>query len=807
MDELAISNQSSWSDQRIIDDYNNGVGITHTLEFINEPTVTLNAPANNTDLTINNLTFNCSATDDVGVTQLDLIIDDVVNSSVTNSSAGENLSLEVNVLNIGEGTHDWTCNATDNVEAINGTGALRTFSINTAPDITLIDPTPANNTEQTLDNFVINVSLTETFFDNVTFSVFNSSGEYNATIITSSIRILNYTSVPEGNYTYNVTIRTNTTTSNTSETRQITIDSTAPAINVTLPTINYYIDGNNLTLNWSAVDDNLDKCWFEYNDTNTTVICGDKNTTFAVDNQQNLTFYANDSFGNEGSNFTEWVYIIKEISETFSNSTLEGNTETFTINITINSTTYTNSRASLVYNGTSNTGTKTGSGDSLLFTRDLIIPNVDAQTNLTFYWEIVLNNGTDSPFNSTFHNQTVDVLTVDNCTTNTNVLYNFTIVDEKSQMFLNPTNQNTSGKLNLQIFTLNRNIEVINFTKFYNKTNPFLVCLSTNLSKTNYSIDAEIEYSADSYAKEFYHIQNDTLNRQDLNTNITLFDLDSTNAQEFKITFKDETFLGVVDALIQIQRKYIDEGVFKTVEIPKTDFAGATVANLELNDVKYTFIVLKNGKLLATFADKIAVCNNAAIDDCEINLDSFSSSTGSGDFTQLDDFTFTLDYNRTSRVITSIFTVPSGSLSTVALNATLFDGLGNRSVCDDILTSSSGTLTCTVPSTFGNGSVVVTIEKDGVEVGGGITSLAQSSVDIYGSNLAFLSIFILLTLIGIGISSSPMVTGLFLTLGLILNIRLNLMDTGINSFIGAGATILWLFIAVLIFLIKGQKRG
>ena len=136
----------------------------------------------------------------------------------------------------------------------------------------------------------------------------------------------------------------------------------------------------------------------------------------------------------------------------------------------------------------------------------------------------------------------------------------------------------------------------------------------------------------------------------------------------------------------------------------------------------------------------------------------------------------------------------------------MFDSLGNKSVCDDVLTSSSGTLTCNVPLSFGNGSVIVTVKKDGVVIGGGITSLAQTSKNLYGSNIAFLGVFILLTLIGIGISSSPMITGFFVSLGVILNIVLNLTDTGTSSFIGAGATILWLFIAIIIVLIKGAKR-
>jgi len=49
---------------------------------------------------------------------------------------------------------------------------------------------------------------------------------------------------------------------------------------------------------------NIDTCWYEYNDTNTTVTCGDNTTSFPLeDDFTNITFYANDTLGNEASSF------------------------------------------------------------------------------------------------------------------------------------------------------------------------------------------------------------------------------------------------------------------------------------------------------------------------------------------------------------------------------------------------------------------------------------------------------------------------------------------------------------------------
>ncbi|KKK97106.1 hypothetical protein LCGC14_2656090, partial [marine sediment metagenome] len=85
-------------------------------------------------------------------------------------------------------------------------------------------------------------------------------------------------------------------------------------------------------------------------------------------------------------------------------------------------------------------------------------------------------------------------------------------------------------------------------------------------------------------------LQNFTLRNSSIPQNINLLDLAVVDSQEFLVTFKSVELLPVAGALIDITRKYINEGVFKTVELPLTDDEGQVIAHLVLSDEIYTFI-------------------------------------------------------------------------------------------------------------------------------------------------------------------------------------------------------------------------
>jgi len=586
---------------------------------------------------------------------------------------------------------------------------------------------------------------------------------------------------------------------------RFTIDSTAPKIIVTAPnqTFNLQVIDTAIDLDWNFTDLNPDTCRFEYAGTNTTVTCTANTTTFTIasNSYKNLTFYANDTSGNSNTSEVSWDYrIFQKTAQVFTSQVTEGQLTTFEVEVISNGTTIT--VGNLSYNSTENIGGITTSGDNYTINLSKIVPIVSADQNITFFWNLTMADGFSQNLSS--GQQRILNFAIDSCVVNTNVFYNFTVVDEDTQSQLAGVGEDVQGEVDLQLYSYGGGLSIENFSTSYNQTNPFAVCLNSSLATSKYNIDVQVQYDSNNRAIEFYHIQNDTLDSNDIQTNITLYDVSNITSQSFQIVFKDSSFLPVVDALIQVQRKYISEGVFKVVEIPKTDAQGEAIANLIVEDVFYTFVVVKNGVILGTFENKQVYCPNPTLDPCTIPLNTISTSTRPVDFTNTGDFSYTLTYNETDRIVTSVFSVPSSTVSAVLLNVTILDGLGTRQACTDTLTTSSGTVTCTIPLTFGNGTALVKLTKDGVEQARGTIGLQQEASDLFGASQIFMGVFLFLIAVGVGISSNPIISVILLAVGVILATTLTLIDS--SGYIGAFASVLWFFIVLGIVLLKAGRR-
>jgi hypothetical protein len=247
----------------------------------------------------------------------------------------------------------------------------------------------------------------------------------------------------------------------------------------------------------------------------------------------------------------------------------------------------------------------------------------------------------------------------------------------------------------------------------------------------------------------------------------------------------------------------VEEGIFKIVEVPKTDSYGETVGNLVVNNVIYTFNIVKDGVLLDSFPNVRVVCQTPTISDCKLDLNSFSSTSTIFNFTDDNDFSYTLITNRTLRTTTALFTIPSGNISTIVLNVSTTDALGTSICSQSITTSGSSSLICTYPAPIGNVSLVAKLYRDGVLVGSGNINLNPSPKDMFNGFSVILALFVLLTLIGVSISDSPITMVILFMVGVILLTALNLVA---NTGFVFGATILYLIIAIVLIIIKGAKR-
>lgn len=589
--------------------------------------------------------------------------------------------------------------------------------------------------------------------------------------------------------------------------RALTIDSTYPTILVTggNGTQSYGNLSSNHTLNYTITDTNIHSCWLNYNGTNMNIPCttGATNTTnFTLQlGTYNATIWVNDTSGNTQSRFISWDYRFLFANQSYITPILEGVSTDYTMNIYTNGSAIT--IAYFTYNGTTSYGTITDNGgDFYTISKTQNAQVVSADTNYSFNW--IITQGDFGNVTFTSNNQTVTNLGIDNCSVNTKVLYNFTMKDEELQTEINETGSNSLAQLNFQLFNYGTRTIVQELNLEFNQTNPFAICFNNSFGTEKFSADMQLNYQADSYEPEFYHIQNATIQNSSFTTNISLYDLNTSDSQIFKLKVRDSSYQTISDAIVTIYRKYIDEGVYKVVEIPLTDAKGETLAHLVLNDAVYNFVITKYGEVIANYSNVLAICQNPTLYTCTIDFSQTISGPDTTDFADNTDFNNTLTYNETSREVSMTFDIPSGSPKWVTLNVTREDALGTAG-CSDYVTSSAGTLSCTVPASFGNESISAKVYVDGSRISGGGIKLDQKAKDIYGGVLVLLSVVVLATIIGVGLSSNPLITVIFIAGGAIVMFAINLISN--TGFIGKGATILWFLIICLLILIKGANRN
>lgn len=581
----------------------------------------------------------------------------------------------------------------------------------------------------------------------------------------------------------------------------VSLDDTPPIINVTYP-INYVNFGSygGLTfINWTISDlyNPPSSCWLDYNLTNISVTCGNNQTNITLKNQRNITMWANDSLGNLGSYTRNWEYKVFENATNYSSLVGEKVESIFYINLT----TYLNILSIyLNYNGSLYEGTITSLGGGYYsIYKNLNSPSVTTTINQSFYWTVFLAGG--ESFNTTTYNQTVTNFELGNCSVNTILLFNLSLYDEEDQEFLTNSSYNTSIKTNV-IISNARGDQISQYNQSF-ITNPASICINDS-SITNYFLDLEVEYSAVERRVEHYNIQHYLLNSSTLAQNISLYDLNNSLATRFIITYKNENLLPVEDVLLIIARQYLGEGIFKTVEAPVTDSSGRGVVSLRKDDTVYNIYAYKEGELLATLTNVVPVCTNELYLECEINFNSIDSTVGVDDFENMDNLYYTQKYNNNTRTITTTFSTSDGSNTEIRQETRLYNRFDNTTICNTSLVSSTGSLTCTIPTTYTNSTIYINLYKDGEIIEQSYLPLTQDTNTVFGTARIIMILILMLT---IPFMFIPSLVGIIIgtIMGLIMASLLLITTGGSTLSIGTGIT--WLIISASIIIWRLTKGG
>jgi hypothetical protein len=687
------------------------------------------------------------------------------------------------------------------------------------PRWAFVNPSTPSVTGQNFKNIWINVSNIDANPGIIKLIMQNASGQ-NITYsnLGADSFFMNYTVINDG--VYYMWTEVNDTAGHVNN----SIDSGAEGIigvlvDTVIPQANF---GTNSTMNGTQLADSINievttpvDIW---NNTNITIflynstydLVGSKFCDYVELCSQNFTslgygtYYTNgtviDGGNNANSTDTRVINITAMIfnSHTANLNSISGSLESFTFNVSAGNYP---SLPYVVYNGVSHLSSITDTGGSnYIITSSFNVPVVSSPTNFSYYLNVTDSLGNNA--NSPSYNQTVYNLGIDNCSSYPNLIFNFTLVDEDTQIPLNGPVQNTSVNLAIDIYDILSNTVIGSINLSYSGDANPQFCVGNNLTNNTYYVKGIVEYQASSYIHEFYYLQNYTITS--IPFNVYLYDLLISRSQEFLVTYKDSNFMLAKDVLVYVTRRYIPENQFKTVEVAKTDTNGQALIHLVLGDVIYTLVFVdSNNNVMSIFENYVPFCDNIALGQCSINTNAFYQTTDLTDFSNIGGITARQSFNATDRTIRTTFTSLSG-VSTVNQTVVKFDRFGNNTICSSQLISPSGSINCNIPVTYGDVSLLTRLYSNGVLVSENQYSITPSPTATYGLEGTMFAILIIITLVMVFITSLTGIIFAFI-IGIIIAGVLGLLVIG--SVFGLGSIVIWLIISGGILIWKISNRG
>lgn len=504
-----------------------------------------------------------------------------------------------------------------------------------------------------------------------------------------------------------------------------------------------------------------------------------------------INVYANDTFGNLAKEEITIDYNLREDSIIYNANTIEGNLENYQLNL-IKKPTVSITKVELKYNGLSDVSSIFLSDDNVTAISEIVVPSVSADTIKTFYFEITFSDLTTA--NTTFRNQTVQNIIIDDCSVETKKFLTLFLKDEELQTELNGTIEISYKLLNPINFG-----EVLNFSEKYENVTEKSFCSNLNLNESTFFLDAEIKYGSTNYSSEFYNLQRSDLSSYPLN--ISLYDLNLDDTTLFKITYQGSDLIGAEGAIVQLQRKYINEGVYKLVEAPLTSSESTAILHIDTNTNLYRAIVVKDGEVLGTYDNLAFICQSELTGECTLDLFDVINPDNFVNIDTLRDFSYTITSE--DQTIDIGFTIPSGTPSEVQVVLVQTDIIGDSTVCNTTLVSSAGLITCTFSESIEDSILDLRIYKNEELLSQKGYAVQDDLTDDWNGNNYFIVIILTLSLVFMALTSPEFI---------IINAVISLLFAGgvwllngLNFTVGIGVLI-WLVIAAIILIMKISKQ-
>jgi hypothetical protein len=401
----------------------------------------------------------------------------------------------------------------------------------------------------------------------------------------------------------------------------------------------------------------------------------------------------------------------------FSNSTPVGYTgEDTTLSLTVsNHTTISGLTAELFYNNSLMAVTSQRSSSESVFSSTFAAPS--SPDNYSADWRVnVTQNGNTYSFwvNET---QTIEDWGIDTCAGGNAVAINFTIMDE-----LDPSSSlSATLELDSDVWAG----DVANTKEFFNEYNSSIyheVCLFPSAG-TLYS-DMYVKYTVSSGFTHRYYLQNTTLTNT--TQTILLYNMvNETGISDLKITLRETDTYNFFESVIgKLQKYYVGEGVWRTVQMDKSGDYGLLFFNIEEEHADYRIIFVdEQGNILETTEPMKFVCSGGLCDLTYI-LDEFSTSSSSS-------VDVVASHDNSTSITTVSWVQSAGNNVDVQTWMTKDTITGVAVICNESQSGASGTVLCNSSGVTGRALLYVT--SGGESVFGEWVELGSSSLS---SNLS-----------------------------------------------------------------------
>ena len=468
------------------------------------------------------------------------------------------------------------------------------------------------------------------------------------------------------------------------------------------------------------------------------------------------------------------------ITETFINQTLEGETNTFTLNFTKNATFVGDITANITWNGSVYVPTKSSTANYIYFTRDITL-NMSGNRTFAFNWSYYVT--TSGEFNRTnTSNQTSYKMILSNCTIGSPSI-NFSTIDEITNVAVSTVKD--------ALFT------VWNSTKTKNRSYSFhyaaapsdRFCLYPSWATVHSNIEVELtatNYGLREFIKSGYELRANF-------TNITVYMTPTTNITEITYTIVNEDDSELVGYSVEAWRYNLATNDYTLIDTRTTDSDGAVVFNLDIVNKEYRINIYNGaGTLVHTEPKQLLTLTSYTIRV-------FLTTPPTNVLLRLKNLDFTLKANRTNNNFSLVYDDSATGLISFA-NFTVFkqNATNITLLYSASSAATSGTMWYNVSN---NGHYFATFIVRSTD-DGNLYTLDTKTLDlreeytVFGDESLFMAWFFIGTLAFTGVFMGAEICLILTIVGLVVFWKLGFIILSLASLMGVVASAILLLIKV-----------